>query len=128
MISGKKCFLTSLCALLIASTAFAADKASRPAAKSDLIGVWEMVSVKPVYEKADPVFFPYQRIEFNKDSSMKSMTSEKPFTKDIAARVKAVDRVIDAAAGTFGLVAEIANANDELPAGIRCKLSLPEVR
>jgi hypothetical protein len=35
-----------------------------------------------------------------------------------------VDRVLDAAAGTFGIVAEIDNANGALPAGLRCRVKL----
>jgi hypothetical protein len=35
-----------------------------------------------------------------------------------------VDRVLDAAAGTFGIVAEIDNAKGELPAGLRCRVKL----
>lgn len=49
---------------------------------------------------------------------------EKPFTRDIPARIKTVDRVIDSAAGTFGVIAEIPNARRDLPGGIRCKLKL----
>jgi len=53
------------------------------------------------------------------------VTPEPPFTRAIAARIRTVDRVIDAAAGTFGVVAEIANPARDLPGGIRCKLALP---
>ncbi len=65
------------------STVYAAGEAvSRPAIKKDLVGTWEMVSVRPVHEPNDPVFFPYQRFVFNSDASMKYMVSEKPFTKE----------------------------------------------
>ena len=79
---ARKSLCICACLLLWGSASFAADKASRPAAKADLIGVWDMVSVKPVYDKTDPVFFPYQRLVFNSNSSMKTMSSEKPFTKE----------------------------------------------
>ncbi len=49
---------------------------------------------------------------------------EAPFARQIAARIRTVDRVIDSAAGTFGIVAEIDNARQTLPAGIRCKLRI----
>jgi RND family efflux transporter MFP subunit len=55
---------------------------------------------------------------------MVSVTPEAPFGKPIQARVRTVDRVLDAAAGTFGIVAEIANARGELPAGLRCRVKL----
>ncbi|MFT7722469.1 MAG: efflux RND transporter periplasmic adaptor subunit [Roseateles sp.] len=54
-----------------------------------------------------------------------SVTPEAPFAdRPIQARVRTVDRVVDAAAGTFGIVAEIPNARGELPAGLRCRVRL----
>lgn len=55
---------------------------------------------------------------------MVSVTPEAPFGHAIQARVRTVDRVVDAAAGTFGIVAEIDNAKGELPAGLRCRVKL----
>lgn len=49
---------------------------------------------------------------------------EKPFTRAISSRIKTVDRVIDSAAGTFGVLVELDNAKQALPGGIRCKLRL----
>lgn len=53
-----------------------------------------------------------------------TVVPEKPFTREIAARIKTVDRVIDSAAGTFGVLAELDNEKQALPGGIRCKLRL----
>jgi RND family efflux transporter MFP subunit len=53
---------------------------------------------------------------------------EPPFTREIKASIGTVDRVIDSAAGTFGVVADLNNARQELPAGIRCKLRVPGLR
>ena len=50
---------------------------------------------------------------------------EKPFTQEISTRIATVDRVVDSAAGTFGVVLQLPNANQELPGGIRCKLRIP---
>ena len=50
---------------------------------------------------------------------------EKPFTREIVALIATVDRVVDSAAGTFGVVLRLPNAKQELPGGIRCKLSIP---
>jgi RND family efflux transporter MFP subunit len=52
------------------------------------------------------------------------VTPEAPFNNALQARLRTVDRVIDAAAGTVGIVAEIANGKQQLPAGLRCKLKL----
>jgi RND family efflux transporter MFP subunit len=41
---------------------------------------------------------------------------------DISARIQTVDRVIDPAAGTFGVHVSLDNRRQQLPAGIRCTL------
>lgn len=53
---------------------------------------------------------------------------EAPFGGAIDAVIRTKDRVIDASAGTFGVVATLDNARQTLPAGIRCKLQLPGLR
>ena len=50
---------------------------------------------------------------------------EKPSTRAINASIRAVDRVIDSASGTFGVVLTLPNIGNDLPGGIRCKLRLP---
>jgi len=39
--------------------------------------------------------------------------------------ITTVDRVVDSAAGTFGVMLLLPNTGQELPGGIRCRLSLP---
>lgn len=63
-----------------------------------------------------------------KPNGVATVVPEPPFTRQVAAKVKAVDRVIDSAAGTFGVMLEIDNARQDLPAGIRCKLMLTGLR
>lgn len=53
-----------------------------------------------------------------------TVTPEAPFQRAIKARIRTVDRVVDAAAGTFGIVADLDNGRQQLPAGLRCKLKL----
>lgn len=53
---------------------------------------------------------------------------EKPFTRDIPARISTVDRVIDSAAGTFGVMLKLPNDRQELPGGIRCRLRILELK
>jgi RND family efflux transporter MFP subunit len=43
------------------------------------------------------------------------------------ATVKVVDRVLDAASGTFGVRLELPNPQRKIPAGIRCRASFPEI-
>ena len=52
---------------------------------------------------------------------------ENPVGGRYPAKVKVVDRVMDAASGTFGVRLELPNPGLRLPAGIKCKLSLPGV-
>lgn len=53
---------------------------------------------------------------------------EAPFTRELAASIAVVDRVVDSAAGTFGVVLRLPNARQELPGGIRCKLQIPSLK
>jgi len=45
-----------------------------------------------------------------------------------SAKVKVIDKVIDAASGTFGVRLELANPNNALPGGLKCKVRLPSIR
>ena len=45
----------------------------------------------------------------------------------LAARVKAIDRVMDAASGTFGVRLEVSNEGYRVPAGIKCRATFPEL-
>ncbi len=47
---------------------------------------------------------------------------ENSATKARAARVKVVDRVVDAASGTFGVRLELPNPERSVPAGVKCKV------
>jgi RND family efflux transporter MFP subunit len=50
---------------------------------------------------------------------------EAPLTGVFPARVKVVDRVVDAASGTFGVRLELPNPDYRLPAGLKCKVRFP---
>jgi RND family efflux transporter MFP subunit len=50
------------------------------------------------------------------------VTPEAPFREPLAARVKVVDRVVDAASGTFGVRLELPNPRFRIPAGLKCKV------
>ena len=47
---------------------------------------------------------------------------EAPLTGEYAAKVTVVDRVIDAASGTFGVRLELPNHDLKLPAGLKCSV------
>lgn len=50
------------------------------------------------------------------------VTPEAPVNGVYQARVKVVDRVVDAASGTFGVRLELPNPDYRLPAGLKCKV------
>jgi RND family efflux transporter MFP subunit len=63
------------------------------------------------------------------DKGMKAtVIPEAPIGGEYTARVVIVDRVLDAASGTFGIRLQLSNKNYRLPAGLRCtvKLEIPE--
>jgi multidrug efflux pump subunit AcrA (membrane-fusion protein) len=51
---------------------------------------------------------------------------EAPIRSQYMAEVKIVDGVIDAASGTFGVRLDLPNPNQQLPAGLKCKVIFPE--
>lgn len=51
---------------------------------------------------------------------------EAPIGGQYTAEVKIVDKVIDAASGTFGVRLELPNPNNRLPAGLKCKVIFQE--
>ena len=52
-----------------------------------------------------------------------SVVPEKPLQGSYSARVKVVDRVVDAASGTFGVRLELPNPKGVIPAGVKCRVS-----
>lgn len=54
-----------------------------------------------------------------------SVRPEAPVGGERTATVTVVDRVIDAASGTFGVRLELPNADRSLPAGLKCRVSFP---
>lgn len=51
---------------------------------------------------------------------------ESPIGGTYIAKVKIIDKVMDAASGTFGVRLELPNPNNRLPAGLKCKVVFPD--
>jgi multidrug efflux pump subunit AcrA (membrane-fusion protein) len=51
---------------------------------------------------------------------------EVPVGGTYPARVTVVDRVVDAASGTFGVRLQLPNPGYRLPAGLKCKTRFPD--
>ena len=50
---------------------------------------------------------------------------EEPIGGEHTATVKIVDRVVDAASGTFGVRLELPNRKGRIPAGVKCRVRFP---
>ena len=64
----------------------------------------------------------YGQIELGAEGEVRP---EPPFDQPYTAKVVIVDRVVDAASGTFGLRLELPNPKGELPAGLKCTVRFP---
>ena len=88
-------------------------------------------SKKPILKIAETqplavqAILPFRYFPQVKVGAAAVVVPEKPFTREIPAHIATVDRVVDSAAGTFGVVLHLPNANQALPGGIRCKLRIP---
>lgn len=63
-------------------------------------------------------FAYYQRIKIG---TAAAIVPEPPLSGEYRGIVKIIDRVVDSASGTFGVVIEMDNPSYNIPAGVRCK-------
>jgi RND family efflux transporter MFP subunit len=89
----------------------------------------EYVEDQPILKLAqiDPlnveVFVPVELFGAIKVGMSAEVTPENPLSRAYKAKVKIVDRVVDAASGTFGVRLELPNPENRLPAGLKCKVT-----
>jgi len=89
----------------------------------------EYVEDQPIVQLAqiDPlnveVFAPVDLLESIKVGMAAEVRPEKPGGGVFKARVKIVDRVVDAASGTFGVRLELPNPGYSLSAGLKCNVT-----
>jgi len=72
------------------------------------------------------VIIPVARFGSIKVGMRAKVKPEAPVGGQYSAEVKIVDRVIDAASGTFGVRLELPKPNHRLPAGLKCKVIFPD--
>jgi RND family efflux transporter MFP subunit len=88
---------------------------------------------KPLLRVADvavlhaEVVLPAEAYAYVKQGQRAIVRAEVPSKVEAQGTVKVVDRVLDAASGTFGVRLEVPNAGLKIPAGIACRVELPEV-
>lgn len=91
----------------------------------------EYVKEQPVLKLAqiDPlnveVIIPAEHLLSIKVGMRAKVVPEAPVGGEYTAVVKIVDRVIDAASGTFGVRLHLPNPGNRLPAGLKCKVIFP---
>lgn len=109
--------------------------------RSPVDGVVVEVTMSPgefAYEQApvmtvaqiDPlnveVYVPVRRYGTITTGMTGHVRPEEPIGGTYAAEVTVVDRVFDAASGTFGVRLELPNPDYQLPAGVRCRVAFPD--
>lgn len=70
------------------------------------------------------VFAPIAQLGAVSVGDMVAIFPEEPVGGKYMAQVKVIDRVFDAASGTFGMRLELPNPGNKLPAGLRCRLEI----
>jgi len=109
----------------------------RMAIKSPIAGVvmerflapGEFVEDQPVLKLAQinklnvEVFVPVELVGQFKVGMRADITVSEPVVRVFDAKVTIVDRVVDAASGTFGMRLELPNGKYELPAGLKCQVT-----
>jgi len=92
----------------------------------------ELVSDRPILKLAqlDPLFVeviaPVSMLPGIKAGHRAEVRPETPVQGTFTGRVKIVDKVMDAASGTFGVRIELANPTQSIPAGLKCQVRFLE--
>jgi RND family efflux transporter MFP subunit len=82
---------------------------------------------KPIFKLAQTStlkvesILPFSFYQKLKVGTKATIIPEPPLSGTYAGVVKIIDRVIDSASGTFGVVVELENPSHSIPAGVRCK-------
>lgn len=88
----------------------------------------ELASDKPLFQLAQlhplnvEIIAPVSLVGSIKEGSKAQVIPEEPLDKARVGKVTIVDRVVDAASGTFGIRVELSNRDLSLPAGLKCRV------
>lgn len=84
----------------------------------------EIAKLDPLHVEAYLPIALYERVQVGMGAVV---TPQAPLDGRHEAKVTVVDKVLDAASGTFGVRLEVPNADMALPAGIHCRVRFPEI-
>jgi RND family efflux transporter MFP subunit len=82
--------------------------------------VLKLAQIHPLYVE---VFAPVELLGAIKVGMLADVKPEEPVGSVYKAKIKIVDRVVDAASGTFGVRLELPNPKYLLPAGLKCMVT-----
>lgn len=82
--------------------------------------IMKLAEIDPLYVE---VVLPVSLYGKIKPGQQATVMPEAPIGGKLTTTVRVVDRVLDAASGTFGVRLELPNAKGEIPAGVRCKVN-----
>ena len=91
----------------------------------DLAGREPVLKIAQIDPLRVEVFAPISLLGKIRVGRKAQVRPEAPVGKVHSARVTVVDRVVDAASGTFGVRLELPNPRYRLPAGLKCKVRFP---
>jgi RND family efflux transporter MFP subunit len=83
--------------------------------------VVEIAEIDPLYVQA---FAPLALLDTIALGAKAQITTEGPARGTLAGTVTVIDRVVDAASGTFGVRLELPNPDYRIPAGLKCRVRL----
>lgn len=85
--------------------------------------ILKLVEINPLNVE---VILPVSQFGGIKAGTKAIVLPEEPIGGEYRATVKIVDRIVDAASGTFGVRLELPNRRGEIPPGVRCTVRFPE--
>ena len=84
--------------------------------------ILKLAQINPLYVKAILPMALFTRVKVGQRAEV---VPEKPMEGRYIATITMVDKVIDAASGTFQARIDLPNANGALPSGVKCRVTLP---
>lgn len=82
---------------------------------------WPILKLARIHPLYVEVILPAAQLGKLKAGDEAEITPEAGLLKPMAAKVRVIDPVVDAASGTFGVRLELPNPGHRIPAGIRCQ-------
>ncbi|MEH6830171.1 efflux RND transporter periplasmic adaptor subunit [Sulfitobacter sp.] len=98
-----------------------AVQAAPGAFASEQLQLLTLADIDPLHVE---VFAPLEYYDEVTEGDVFQVTQSAPLTGTFDATVRAVDKVFDAASGTFGIQLTVPNRSGQIPAGTRCEIDL----